>query len=162
MSTILHGEIIRLIDGSLNGNSKPLVGRLRRNQFRSNLISCRFAGRWEALSVFDVVDAPLGDEVFGGKPVLTAAQKDLESKLSYPVLFRTLSPDQILSVASIGINGSVISDRLYNVEQIALASMGPNSIIDDAQKVLARLTLHQLHMRLFEQYLIFWFAHLSS
>lgn len=155
MCTILHGEIIRLIDGSLNENSKLLVGRLRRHQFCSNLIPCRFAGRWEASSVFDVVDAPLGDEVFGGKPVLTAAQKDLESKLSYPVLFKTLSPDQILSVANIGISGTVISDRLYNVEQIALASMGPDSIIDDAQKVSARLTLHRLHMRLIEQCLTF-------
>lgn len=44
-------------------------------------------------------------------------------------------PDQIPAVVSTGINNSVISDRLYNVEQIALASMGPNSIIDDAQKV---------------------------
>lgn len=44
-------------------------------------------------------------------------------------------PDQIPAVVSAGISNSVISDRLYNVEQIALASMGPNSIIDDAQKV---------------------------
>ena len=98
--------------------------------------SHRFEGRWEACSVFDAVDAPLGEEVFGGKPVLTAAEKDLQSKLSYPVLFKTLMPEQIPAVASIGISNSVISDRLYNVEQIALASMGPNSIIDDAQKVL--------------------------
>jgi hypothetical protein len=101
--------------------------------------------------VFDVVDAPLGEEVFGGKPVLTAAQKDLESKLAYPVLFKTLTPDQISAVASTGISGTVISDRLYNVEQIALASMGPNSIIDDAQKVPLRTMLpllHQLHISL--------------
>ena len=95
----------------------------------------RFEGRWEACSVFDAVEAPLGEEVFGGKPVLTAAEKDLQSKLSYPVLFKTLMPDQIPAVVSAGISNSVISDRLYNVEQIALASMGPNSIIDDAQKV---------------------------
>ena len=95
----------------------------------------RFEGRWEACSVFDAVEAPLGEEVFGGKPVLTAAEKDLQSKLSYPVLFKTLMPDQIPAVVSAGISNSVISDRLYNVEQIALASMGPNSIVDDAQKV---------------------------
>ena len=95
----------------------------------------RFEGRWEACSVFDAVDAPLGEEVFGGKPVLTAAEKDLQSKLSYPVLFKTLMPEQIPAVVSVGISNTVISDRLYNVEQIALASMGPNSIIDDAQKV---------------------------
>ena len=81
------------------------------------------------------MDAPLGEEVFGGKPVLQAAQKDLQSKLSYPVLFKNLNPEQAAAVASTGINNKVISDRLYNVEQIALASMGPNSIIDDAQKV---------------------------
>lgn len=102
---------------------------------------CRFVGRWEACSVFDVVDAPLGEEVFGGKPVLTAAQKDLESKLSYPVLFKTLTQDQISALTTTGISGSVISDRLYNVEQIALASMGPNSIVDDAQKVFVRSIL---------------------
>ena len=81
------------------------------------------------------MDAPLGEEVFGGKPVLQAAQKDLQSKLSYPVLFKCLMPDQVAAMASTGITNKVISDRLYNVEQIALASMGPNSIIDDAQKV---------------------------
>ena len=48
----------------------------------------RFEGRWEACSVFDAVEAPLGEEVFGGKPVLSAAEKDLTSKLSYPVLFK--------------------------------------------------------------------------
>ena len=97
----------------------------------------RFEGRWEACSVFDAVEAPLGEEVFGGKPVLSAAEKDLTSKLSYPVLFKTLNSEQAAIVASsTGITNKVISDRLYNVEQIALASMGPNSIIDDAQKVL--------------------------
>lgn len=45
-------------------------------------------------------------------------------------------PEQLSAVASVGISNFVISDRLYNVEQIALASMGPNSIIDDAQMVL--------------------------
>lgn len=97
----------------------------------------RFEGRWEASSVFDAVDAPLGEEVFGGKPVLKAAEKDLQSKLAYPVLFKTLMADQIPAVVSAGITNTVISDRLYNVEQIALASMGPNSVIDDAQKVVA-------------------------
>ena len=97
----------------------------------------RFEGRWEACSVFDAVEAPLGEEVFGGKPVLNAAEKDLTSKLSYPVLFKTLNSEQAAIVqGSTGITNKVISDRLYNVEQIALASMGPNSIIDDAQKVL--------------------------
>lgn len=96
----------------------------------------RFEGRWEACSVFDAVEAPLGEEVFGGKPVLKAAEKDLTSKLSYPVLFKTLNTEQAAIVASTtGITNKVISDRLYNVEQIALASMGPNSIIDDVQKV---------------------------
>jgi hypothetical protein len=33
-----------------------------------------------------------------------------------------------------GINNMIISDRLYNVEQIALASMGKESIVDDYQK----------------------------
>ena len=86
--------------------------------------------------MFDAVDAPLGEEVFGGKPVLKAAEKDLTSKLEYPVLFKQLMPEQAAVVAGLGITNNVISDRLYNVEQIALASMGPNSIIDDAQKVL--------------------------
>lgn len=36
---------------------------------------------------------------------------------------------------TIGLQNNVISDRLYNVEQIALASMGVNSIVDDEQKV---------------------------
>lgn len=118
------------------------------------LLLCRFEGRWEASSIFDAVDAPLGEEVFGGKPVLTAAQKDLQSKLAYPVLFKTLTPDQITAVASTGISGSVISDRLYNVEQIALASMGPNSIIDDAQKVPVRSRLPLSH-QLLSQRLIY-------
>jgi hypothetical protein len=94
----------------------------------------RFAGRWEASSVFDSVEAPLGEEVFGGLNVLKAAQKDLQSKLGYLVFFKTLKPEQLSAVVSTGISNNVISDRLYNVEQIALASMGANSVIDDAQK----------------------------
>ena len=101
----------------------------------TNLFCVRFEGRWEASSVFDAVEAPLGEEVFGGKSVLGAAEKDLKSVLAYPVLFKALMPDQAITVASTGMSNTIISDRLYNVEQIALASMGPNSIIDDAQKV---------------------------
>lgn len=67
--------------------------------------------------------------------MLGAAEKDLKSVLAYPVLFKALMPDQAITVASTGITNTIISDRLYNVEQIALASMGPNSIIDDVQKV---------------------------
>lgn len=31
--------------------------------------------------------------------------------------------------------GRIVNDRLYNVEQIAIASMGENSIMDDLQPV---------------------------
>ena len=29
----------------------------------------------------------------------------------------------------------IVADRLYNVEQIAIASMGENSVLDDSQQV---------------------------
>jgi hypothetical protein len=86
-----------------------------------------FSGKWNVSSTFDTISAPLGVEVFGGQPVFDAAQQDLGSAIYYISKFRAgVSP----SAATV-----IISDRLYNVEQIAIASMGQSAIVDDFQPV---------------------------
>eukprot|EP01041_Mallomonas_annulata_P001438 gene1438-2768_t len=80
-----------------------------------------FQGKWNVSSIFREVTAPLGVEVFGGQPVFDAALKDVNSSLNYVAKFKP------------GPNDTTICDRLYNVEQIAEASMGLNSILNDAQ-----------------------------
>lgn len=68
-----------------------------------------------------------GLEVIGGKTVFQAAQKELNSELCYTSRF-------------IAEGDTIISDRLFNVEQIAVASMGNNSIFPLAQKPNTKLT----------------------
>jgi hypothetical protein len=95
-------------------------------------ITHRFEGKWTACSIFEAVEAPLGDELFGGRTVLAAAEKDLKSELCYFTRFKSVPspfPDGGTD------DRVIIGDRLYNVEQIAIASMGKNSIVDDVQKV---------------------------
>jgi len=86
-----------------------------------------FAGKWNATSYFVQVDAPCGPAAFGGQAVLDAALKEIKNggaPLSYVTKFRSVGG---------GDGTTVIADRLYNVEQIAISSMGRNSIVDDAQ-----------------------------
>lgn len=80
-------------------------------------------GKWMTASRTDTVNAPLGVDVFGGQEVFDAAQSQIGTTLSYPVKFKNIPGDR------------VIADRLYNMESIAIAAVGQNSIINDAQKV---------------------------
>lgn len=83
----------------------------------------RFAGRWNTTSTMVALEAPLGIQAFGGERAYKSALADLDSSLNYTTRFRTLS------------NGFVLNDRLYNVEQIAKASIGSRCIVDDTQEV---------------------------
>jgi len=80
-----------------------------------------FLGKWNVTSTFTDCCAPLGVEVFGGQTAFDSVQKDVNSTLNYLAIFKN------------GSNGTIIADRLYNVEHIAEASMGKNSILNDAQ-----------------------------
>lgn len=82
-----------------------------------------FAGKWNVTSYITRVEAPLGAIAFGGQSRLDAVAQEIKndgSPLSYFAKFNNFG-------------GNVIADRLYNVEQIAIASMGPDSVIDDFQ-----------------------------
>ena len=67
----------------------------------------------------------------------------------------------LLPLQTIGVDNNrvVISDRLYNVEQIAIASMGNNSIVDDTQKVIfipqCMIAYYSLVTLLIHQFLIY-------
>jgi len=102
----------------------------------------RFDGSWSASSAFNSITTPLGVEVLGGKAVVDAAEKDLGSLLQYKcsfisqngfILSRFLSPAMFILTF---IEDSVISDRVFNVVEIAKASMGNNSVISTAQNLV--------------------------
>lgn len=100
----------------------------------------RFLGKWNVSSRFTDLVAPLGVAVFGGNASFEKAQRELKSSLSYAVKFKTnqnreYSHHGSVSTLSSHKNVEIIADRLYNVEQIAMSAMGPNSIIDDRQEV---------------------------
>lgn len=80
-----------------------------------------FSGLWKISSIATGFDTPLGEALFGGKAAIRAVQRDMNESLVYRSKFDTL-PD-----------GRVIADRVYNVKSIAVASMGEESIIDEAQ-----------------------------
>jgi hypothetical protein len=83
-------------------------------------------GKWKSASKFVAFDYPL-QKSFGGQPK-NATEKELGSVLEYICRFKPVSSTNVAHI------GSCISDRLYNVEQIALASIGPNSILEDSQE----------------------------
>lgn len=79
-----------------------------------------FDGLYKTNSRFTKVYDPLGEEPFGGSSALIAAKDDVGSLLVYNSKFKRN-------------NNFIISDRLYNLKSIAIASMGDKSIIDDHQ-----------------------------
>lgn len=83
-----------------------------------------FLGKWQGSSKFTEFVYPLGEEAHQG-PSRNTTEKELNSVLEYPCKFK---PDRYLSAKDF-----CIADRLYNVEQIALSSIGANSILDDLQ-----------------------------
>lgn len=84
------------------------------------------SGKWKSTSKFVAFEYPL-QKSFGGQPN-NVTEKELGNVLEYICRFK---PVQSTNIAHMG---SCISDRLYNVEQIALASIGPNSILEDSQE----------------------------
>ena len=81
-----------------------------------------FVGKWKAASRLVGFDMPLGEGPFGGKRAVAKAEEEKSTPLSlvYETVFK-------------GAGDTVVADRLINVENIARASMGPNSILDDRQ-----------------------------
>ncbi len=89
-----------------------------------------FEGTWNSSSQLVQVYAPLGDEIFG-KSARIAADKDINTILNYKSKFKSIPG---ITKENSNNNGNMIADRLYNVESIAIASMGgEKSIIDDRQ-----------------------------
>lgn len=94
-----------------------------------------FLGKWKAASKFVDFTYPLGAEAHQG-PSYNTTMKELDSVLEYVCKFK---PDPTRS------SDECIADRLYNVEQIALSSIGKNCILDDVQTPGANLA-NELHL----------------
>ena len=94
-----------------------------------------FLGKWKASSKFVDFTYPLGAEAHQG-PSYNTTLKELNSVLEYVCKFK---PDPMKS------SDTCIADRLYNVEQIALSSIGNDCILDDVQKPGTNLA-NELHL----------------
>ena len=82
-----------------------------------------FEGTFTANSKCVCVWAPLGIEAFGGQGSWKAGQTDLNTSLVYDTKF----------VSDTSVTGNIIADRLFNVQSIARASMGPECVIPQRQ-----------------------------
>lgn len=92
-----------------------------------------FEGRWSASSRLVGFEAPMGEELFGGKGAIARAEGERGSALVYDSIFKATGD-------------TVVADRLLNVESIARASMGPNSVLDDRQSAGAGSGIDRLHL----------------
>jgi len=63
----------------------------------------------------------MGDDIFGGVRMREATNKSVGEALEYVSKFTT------------DVNGTCVTDRLYNVESIAAVSMGCDAVDDDMQ-----------------------------
>ena len=82
-----------------------------------------FSGIWVSNSTCTGIASPLGLAAFGGQRAYRAALNDVNQSLIYDVFF---TPSQIEE-------GRIIADRLKNVESIARASIGFNSVVESKQ-----------------------------
>jgi len=82
-----------------------------------------FDGVWVCNSTCTGIASPLGLEAFGGPRAYGTAVRDVNQSLVYDVFFK---PSQIEE-------GRIIADRLANVESIARASIGLNSVVESKQ-----------------------------
>jgi hypothetical protein len=97
-----------------------------------------FQGTWQVASTTQAVSAPCGRALFGSNATWTAAQAEIGSTLVYDARFvstttTTAPPPQQSTVAW-------IADRSYNVQSIAQAALGRNSVMDIAVATPNRLT----------------------
>jgi hypothetical protein len=81
-----------------------------------------FAGTWSVASTTTSVEAPCGEVLFGAKAMYAAAQADVGTTLNYESRFIEVGADPALN--------SVIADRTFNIQSIAIAAVGPNSVLD--------------------------------
>ena len=81
-----------------------------------------FLGSWNCESLFSSFATPLGESILGASTV-NQTLSELQTILKYKAKFSKSHQSQ----------SKVISDRLYNVEQIAIASMGENCVLGDTQ-----------------------------
>jgi hypothetical protein len=76
-----------------------------------------FAGDWDCISTTKSVVAPLGMEAFGGDSAWAAGQKDIGQTLKYQTRFVKTN------------KGGVVADRQFNIQSIASAAVGSDSIM---------------------------------
>ena len=75
-------------------------------------------GLWKVESTTRIVEAPLGEELFGRPGALEEAQKDVGVPLSYQARFRKIP------------GGRVVADRAFNVDSISRAAMGDSAVLE--------------------------------
>jgi hypothetical protein len=98
-----------------------------------------FQGTWQVASTTQAVSAPCGRALFGSNATWAAAQAEIGTTLVYDARFVStsttapLQPPQEATVAW-------IADRSYNVQSIAQAALGRNSVMDIAVATPNRLT----------------------
>lgn len=92
-----------------------------------------FTGTWNIKSSTANIEAPCGIGLFGGNATYVNARREIGTALLYQSRF---VPTKISATAEIvgdgngnGVDGA-IADRAFNVESIAKAAMGNNSVLD--------------------------------
>jgi hypothetical protein len=80
------------------------------------------AGTWNVASTTTVVEAPCGEALFGAKAMYAAAQADVGTTLNYESRFIETKTDPLRNY--------VIADRAFNIQSIAMAAVGPKSVLD--------------------------------
>jgi hypothetical protein len=92
-----------------------------------------FYGTWNVASTTTSVEAPLGRSVFGTNATYQSALSEIGTTLRYESRFIDLGGSSIGSKGDGGAATSpttIIADRGYNVQSIATAALGRNSVVD--------------------------------
>jgi hypothetical protein len=95
-----------------------------------------FQGTWQVVSTTQVVSAPCGRALFGSNATWTAAQAEIGTTLVYDARFVSATATAPLQQQTV----AWIADRSYNVQCIAQAALGRNSVMDIAVATPNRLT----------------------
>jgi hypothetical protein len=92
-----------------------------------------FYGTWNVASTTTSVEAPLGRSVFGTNATYQSALSEIGTTLRYESRFIDIggrSSDRVDETTATTPTTTIIADRGYNVQSIATAALGRNSVVD--------------------------------